>query len=126
MAVELLELRYENKKQFSELYGDLIRFTKQGAHDEDFPVGENGIRANNHYRHALSGVPLTCSAIDMGDIDVDALSWAKLNHHLKPKEEFNDGWDWMGVQVRGWTPRDLDNGNMSWAKAIESSGWIES
>jgi hypothetical protein len=24
MAVELLELRYENKKQFSELYGDLI------------------------------------------------------------------------------------------------------
>ncbi len=92
-------------------------------YDEDFPADETGIRANNHYRHAVSGIGLTNSAAGLGDRDIDALSWAKLNPYFKPAEEFQGGKDWQGLGSWGWTANDVNGGKMSWLHAIDRYGY---
>jgi hypothetical protein len=132
-----------------EIWKDFRSPIIQGAFDEDFPLSESprvldqgffwyGIRfncrANNHYRHALSGIGLTDSPfIGLDDKDVDALSWAKMNPHFSRTEEFMGGAQWAyltnelnpGHKSAVFTPPELDYGNMSWAKAIERFGYSE-
>jgi hypothetical protein len=103
-------------------------FILQGAHDEDFPCDAlpSAIRANNHYRHALTGVGLTGSLLGLGDTDVDTLTWAKINPNFSPKEEFGNGKDWAGFKKWEWSLVDVDGGNMSWEKAIARYDYTES
>ena len=130
-----------NPRKYPEIWDDtFFNLILQGAHDEDFPCAWSGIRANNHYRHAISGVGLSCSCSDQvaallsgvshvlqlnaiipyleNDPDLDALTWAKTNELLKTSEEFGGGKQWKGFVDNGWKMEDIDNGNMSWPMAI--------
>lgn len=140
-ALELLRILYENNKEYpSEIWSIYGTYIMQGSWDEDFPCSypyitwgdrkiaiKMDLRANNHYRHALSGSGLSCSPLDMGDFDHDALTWAKTNPSFNPDEEFKNGTQWEGVSKYLWfTPNDLDFGNMSWENAINRYGYTES
>lgn len=116
------------------------QFIEQGAWDEDFPVDEGptvldrdvlwyGItlncRANNHYRHALSGRGLSDSPfVGLDDEDVDCLTWARTNPSFRAEEEFGEGKQWKGFYQ--WTGRDVDGGNMSWERAVNRYGYHDS
>jgi hypothetical protein len=101
-------------------------FIEQGSFDEDFPCCFY-IRANNHYRHALSGRRLSDTPfVSMGDPDVDTLTWAKRNAALSPREEFNGGSQWEGMRLGGWTANDVRDGNMSWEEAVNRYGYTDS
>lgn len=129
-------------------FGEIIKY---GARDEDLPVEPFGdrphyglskavpgvgeaihlglrfmtldLRANNHYKHGVvPGVGLTCSAMSMGDKDVDALTWAKTNDKLDPTEEFKGGMQWWSRE-KGWSAKDLDDGKMSWDHAVKRYGY---
>ena len=107
--------------------------------DQAMRIITQDLRSNNHYGHAIAkGVGLTCSALYMGDNDTDPLKWAKTNLFLDPEEEFKGGSYWwnkgwnkdygnmlLGIDVskQGWSAEDLDNGNMSWEKAINRYGY---
>jgi len=114
-----------------------------GSHDEDFPtrlvIAPNKgptvvisgskltvyLRANNHYRHAISGNVLTgAPIIGMGDPDVDALSWAKTNMDFSKDEEYG-GDQWWAIKNGVFTEQELDSGNMSWQKAINRYGYSD-
>jgi hypothetical protein len=134
-ALNLIE--YIHKDKYPEEIWRVYRpFIEQGAWDEDFPcsnpyLASSGvsadIRANNHYRHALSGIALTGSPfIGLGDPDVDALTWAHKNSVFDLGEEFNGGKQWEGFKRWGWSPGDVQYGNMSWENAINRYGYTKS
>jgi len=138
MALRLLELSTQNQEYSVEIWKRFPEFVMQGAHDEDFPLSDFiylepksastiGIRfncrANNHYMHALGKVGLSdFPFIGRFDKDVDTLSWAKTNESFHADEEFNRGIQWHNY---GWSAEDLDNGNMSWEKAINRYGYTD-
>lgn len=100
-------------------------FIMQGAWDEDFPCGLEGIRANNHYchpltRHGLSDAPWA----GLGDPDVCTLAWALENASFSPDEEFAGGEAW-GYAPWGWNAVDVGGGDMSWRRAVERYGYTE-
>jgi len=134
-ALNLIE--YIHKDKYPEEIWRVYRaFIEQGAWDEDFPcsnpyLASSGvsadIRANNHYRHALSGMALTGSPfIGLGDPDVDALTWAHKNSAFDLSEEFNGGKQWEGFKRWGWSAGDVQYGNMSWENAINRYGYTKS
>ena len=55
---------------------------------------------------------------------MDTLTWAISNAKLTPAEEFNGGADWA-IKDWGWSPADVDLGDMSWKRAIERYGYTE-
>lgn len=143
-ALRLIE-RMDREKYGELCRNEFVRLIEQGSHDEDFPCGFSGIRANNHYRHALSGVGLTCSAADdiglllqkasdltklsliipdlSNEPDVDALTWAKTNAIFDESEEFNLGKEWIGFNQEGWALEDVSKGDMSWMEAVNRYGY---
>lgn len=134
-ALSLVKQANEGHRYSSEIWERYGTYILQGAHDEDWPT-EPGLimdfhplavlcRANNHYRHAISGTGLTCTPyVNTGDVDVDALTWALTNPYLKENEEFRGGEKWALKGV-GLTPNDVERGNMSWKKAIERYGYTQ-
>jgi hypothetical protein len=124
-ALDLISLK-DSRKYPEEIWKTFKVYIEQGSFDEDFPCCEY-IRANNHYRHALSGRRLSDTPfVTMGDPDVDTLTWAKRNASLSPWEEFHDGDQWAGMKLGGWTASDVRDGNMSWEEAINRYGYTES
>jgi hypothetical protein len=129
-ALELLSRWLENENKI-ECFKEIFNFKNeimQGAHDEDFPFKIRlGVllRANNHYRHALTGKGLSGSATGRGDPDADALNWAWRNPKLNEAEEFGNE-QWKAIKDWGWTANDLDRGNMSWINAINRYGYTSS
>jgi len=89
-TLDLIALK-SSQKYPPEIWKTYRAFIEQGSFDEDFPCCFY-IRANNHYRHALSGRRMSDTPfVSMGDPDVDTLTWAKRNASLSPHEEFNRG-----------------------------------
>ena len=128
-ALQLIKAK-DGKKYGPELWRDHLEFIEQGAWDEDFPCGRSGIRANNHYRHALTGDVLSDAPfVGMKDKDHDALTWAKTNPDLKDAEEFQSGSQWEGFKKYtkewGWTIKDISNGTMSWKEAVNRYGYTK-
>lgn len=133
-GLDLFERVFKGKYP-AEIWGKYREYIEQGSYDEDFPCRpERGlipffdpaVRANNHYRHAISGRGLTGSQyVGLGDTDVDTLTWAKTNPHFAPIEEFGDGGEWPGFLRWGWTAADVDNGNMGWQNAVNRYGYTE-
>ncbi len=128
-ALHLIRAKDGEKYGF-ELWGEYQEFIQQGAWDEDFPCGGSGLRANNHYRHALTGHALSDAPfIGMGETDHDALTWAKTNPDLSTLEEFDSGKQWEGFkkyqQEYGWTPMDVFMGEMSWKEAVNRYGYTQ-
>jgi hypothetical protein len=79
----------------------------------------------NHYYHPLSGKGLSDAPwIGLKYPNVDTLTWALSNAKLTPARDFNGGADWA-IKSFGWSPADVDFGNMSWDKAIERYGYTE-
>jgi hypothetical protein len=100
-------------------------YIMQGAWDEDFPCGLEGIRASNHFchpltRHGLSDAPWA----GLGDPDVCTLAWALDNPSFSPEEEFAGGEAW-GYAPWGWNAADVGGGDMSWRRAVERYGYTE-
>lgn len=122
-------------------YQSLIR---QGAHDEDYPIRKPVIvqmpypynllvghritaylRANNHYRHAISGKVLSYAPIiTKNDPDVDALTWAKTNPKFSKAEEYGDE-QWWAIKNKIFTIQELNHGNMSWQCAVNRFGYTD-
>jgi len=124
MALDLVKVLH-SKPYPREIWETFRGFIEQGAWDEDFPCNLSGVRANNHYRHALSGRGLGDSPwFGLGDPDVDTLTWAIKNLSLNRAEEFNEGNDWA-FKGWGWSVIDVDLGDMSWTRAIERYGYTE-
>ncbi len=129
LALKLIHL-HDGRKYGREIWETFAPFTLQGAWDEDFPCSlKTGIRANNHYYHPLRKRGLSGSAIDayatwldLGDPDVDTLTWAETNARFSVKEEFDDGKEWKFGDW-GWTADDVDYGDMSWKRAVERYGY---
>jgi len=124
MALDLVKLLHSGSYP-GEIWETFRAFIEQGALDEDFPCRFSGVRANNHYYHAITGSGLTDAPwLGLRDPDVDALTWAISNAKLTSAEEFNGGADWAFGNW-GWTPADVDLGDMSWKKAVERYGYTE-
>ncbi len=142
-ALDLVRLSDREGRYAPEIWDRYGFVTRIGAHDEDFPVSDApyvrdqslaelwryGIRlncrANNHYRHAISGHRLSDSPfVGLDDQDVDALTWAGTNPNFNEREEFQGGSQWSGMQ--GWSRADLDDGNMSWQAAVNRYGYTDS
>ncbi|HSA94902.1 MAG TPA: hypothetical protein VLJ16_02540 [Acidobacteriota bacterium] len=124
MALDLVKLRHSGSYP-REIWETYRAYIEQGAWDEDFPCGLSGVRANNHYYHAITGKGLTDAPwLGLRDPDVDTLTWALSNAKFTPGEEFNGGADWA-LRSWGWTPADVDFGDMSWTKAVERYGYTE-
>jgi len=128
-ALQLIKLK-DGEKYGSELWREHLEFIEQGAWDEDFPCGSSGIRANNHYRHALTGRALSDAPyVGMGNKDHDTLTWAKTNPNLSISEEFDSGKQWDGFkkyqQEFGWTTMDVFLGDMSWKEAVNRYGYTK-
>lgn len=131
MALQLIQL-HDGPKYGREIWETGAPFLLQGAWDEDFPCSLTaGVRANNHYYHPLRKRGLSGSALDkyapwldLGDPDVDTLTWAETNASLSVKEEFDDGKDWKFGAWR-WTADDVDYGDMSWRRAVERYGYTD-
>lgn len=124
MALDLVKLLHSGSYP-GEIWETFRAFIEQGAWDEDFPCRFSGVRANNHYYHAITGSGLTDAPwIGLRDPDVDALTWAISNAKLTSAEEFDGGADWAFGNW-GWTPADVDLGDMSWKKAVERYGYTE-
>jgi|GEM_PF-3875518 len=134
-ALKLVK-KFAERKYSPEIWTSFASYILRGSYDEDFPCSGdivpdrsarflNGlVRANNHYRHAISGRGLSDSPwVGLGDPDVDTLTWAKNNSSLNRAEEFgNDLWAYKNW---GWTDGDVDYGNMSWAQAIDRYGYTD-
>jgi len=142
-AAVMLVLKINNDHFRSEinLYKSLII---QGSYDEDFPFKykiiklnfiifsvpldiRTYLRSNNHYRHAISGSVLTgAPLIGMGDPDVDALTWAKTNpfDSFSKEEEYGDD-QWWAIKNKVFSAKEMDDGNMSWQKAINRYGYTD-
>ena len=124
MALDLVKLLHSGTYP-GEIWESFRAFIEQGAWDEDFPCRASGVRATNHYYHPLSGRGLSDAPwIGLKDPDVDTLTWAISNAKLTPAEEFNGGADWA-IKNWGWSPADVDLGDMSWNRAIERYGYTE-
>ena len=124
MALDVIRL-LDSESYPGEIYESFRAFIEQGAWDEDFPCRASGVRALNHYFHPLSGRGLTDAPwIGLKDPDVDTLTWALSNAKLTPAEEFNGGADWA-IRSWGWSPADVDLGDMSWKRAIERYGYTD-
>lgn len=128
-ALRLVRLKDGETYGF-EVWGEYQEFIEQGAWDEDFPCGLTGLRANNHYRHALTGHRLSDAPyVGMGDTDHDALTWAKTNPDLSVFEEFDSGKQWEGFKKYqkeyGWTTMDVFMGDMSWKEAVNRYGYTQ-
>ena len=140
LALRLIQ-EGDKDKLYQEIWLAFKEYLLQGAWDEDFPCStgityEPGflsilqiqplIRANNHYRHALSGIGLSGGPwFSSGDRDVDTITWAESNAEFSEKEEFAGGKEWKFLQW-GWTPKDVGYGHMSWEEAIQRYGYTES
>jgi len=134
-TLALVQQANQGQEYSKEIWETYRAYIMQGAHDEDWPTERGNIyewnsltllcRANNHYRHAISGTGLTCTPVlSMGDPDEDALTWALTNPHLTEAEEFRGGEKWA-LRSLGFTPQDVNRGNMSWVKAINRYGYTE-
>lgn len=124
MAVDVIRLLHSESYP-GEIWESFRAFIEQGAWDEDFPCRISGVRATNHYFHPLSGRGLSDAPwIGLKDPDVDTLTWALRNAKLTPAEEFNGGADWA-IKDWGWSPADVDLGDMSWNRAIARYGYTD-
>ena len=124
MALDLVKLQHSISYP-GEIWETYRSFIVQGAWDEDYPFGLSGIRANNHYYHALSGRGLTGAPwVGLGDPDVGTFVWALENANLTPAEEFKGGDDWA-FKDWGWSTGDVGLGDMSWKRAVERYGYTD-
>lgn len=124
MALDLVKLLHSSSYP-GEIWETYRSYIAQGSRDEDFPCGISGIRATNHFYHALSGRGLTDSPwVGLGDPDVGTPAWALDNPDLAQAEEFNGGEDWA-FKDWGWSVGDVGFGDMSWKRAIERYGYTD-
>src|SRR5512137_130736 len=71
MALDLVKLSHAGSYP-REIWETYRAYIEQGAWDEDFPCGFSGVRANNHYYHAITGKGLTdAPCLGLKDPDVD-------------------------------------------------------